>query len=158
MVRLQIYKIRTHTQGLYLRNLAIPIDLQLKLFDSLITPILKNLQERRFKKFWLKRLQNDATAKTTLKKHKCRFVLVPKCLTQVPKCPGAEVSSIQLSLHNRPANECHVTMIWLCIPINRKFSIKHQSVLFCYLHILAIVIDAYKKGQECNTKSYSIYY
>ena len=26
-----------------IRNLAIPIDLQLKLFDSLITPILKNL-------------------------------------------------------------------------------------------------------------------
>ena len=26
------------------------------------------------------------------KKHKCRIVRVPKCLTQVPKCPGAELS------------------------------------------------------------------
>jgi hypothetical protein len=55
----------------------------------------------RFKKFWLKRLQNDATAKTTLKKHKCRFVLVPKCITQVPKCPGAEVSSIFCEIYKR---------------------------------------------------------
>jgi hypothetical protein len=30
-----------------------------------------------------------------------RPVLVPKCLTQVPKCPGAKVSSIRLS-HIKP--------------------------------------------------------
>ena len=35
------------------------------------------------------------------KKHKCRIARVPKCLTQVPKCPGAEVSSIPLThIHN----------------------------------------------------------
>ena len=28
----------------------------------------------------------------------CRIVRVPKCLTQVPKCPGAEVSSIHNNL------------------------------------------------------------
>jgi polyphosphate kinase len=26
------------------------------------------------------------------KKHKCRIVRVPKCLTQVPNCPSAEMS------------------------------------------------------------------
>ena len=32
------------------------------------------------------------------KKHKCRIVRVPKCLAQVPNCPGVKVSSIRMTV------------------------------------------------------------